>query len=204
MTNTNSTHQIMKIYLLLGPSASRVFLGEERNTLFWDTLIWHAVCEYSGDGVKPNISWVFPDEDTVILVTTESRYDGIKVEVNLTHEFQLSQYEGKYLICLIQNNLGRDERRKIHVPKYCKLFSTLKYSLALFLVIRLVNVICFCFHLAISSIEVLNKTTLDRRGHGQNEHRLTLQENLSNQKILLRAHGNAPSYKTTCYRYVES
>ncbi|XP_042595179.1 uncharacterized protein si:ch211-149e23.4 [Cyprinus carpio] len=150
----------------LGPSVSRAFLGEESYTL-----IWHAVCEYSGDGVKPNISWVFPDEDTVILVTTESRYDGIKVEVNLTHEFQLSQYEGKDLICLIQNKLGRDERRTIHVPKY-----------------------------SISSIEVLNKTTLDRRSHGQNEHRLALQENLSNQKILLRAHGNVPSYKTTCYR----
>ncbi|XP_050985026.1 uncharacterized protein si:ch211-149e23.4 isoform X2 [Labeo rohita] len=54
--------------------------------------------------------------------------------------------------------------------------------------------------LAILSIEVLNKTTLDRRSHGQNEHRLALQENLSNQKILLRVHGNAPSYKTTCYR----
>ncbi|KAF4103958.1 uncharacterized protein si:ch211-149e23.4 [Onychostoma macrolepis] len=148
----------------LGPSVSRAFLGEE-------SLIWHAVCEYSGDGVKPNISWVFPDEDTAILVTTESRYNGIKVEVSLTHEFQLSLYEGKDLICLIQNNLGRDERRTIHVPKY-----------------------------SISSIEVLNKTTVDRRGHGQNEHRLALQENLSNQKILLRAHGNAPSYSTTCYR----
>ncbi|XP_016124013.1 uncharacterized protein [Sinocyclocheilus grahami] len=150
----------------LGPSVSRAFLGEESYTL-----IWHAVCEYSGDGVKPNISWVFPDEDTVILVTTESRYDGTKVEVRLTHEFQLSQYEGKDLICLIQNKLGRDERRTIHVPNY-----------------------------SISSIEVLNKTTLDRRSHGQNEHRLSLQENLSNQKILLKAHGNVPSYKTTCYR----
>ncbi|XP_026138439.1 uncharacterized protein LOC113115225 [Carassius auratus] len=150
----------------LGPSVSRAFLGEESYTL-----MWQAVCEYTGDGVKPNISWVFPDEDTVMLATNESRYDGIKVEVNLTHEFQLGQYEGKDLICLIQNKLGRDERRTLHVPKY-----------------------------SISSIEVLNKTTLERRSHGQNEHRLALQENFSNQKILLRAHGNVPSYKTTCYR----
>ncbi|XP_043115284.1 uncharacterized protein si:ch211-149e23.4 isoform X3 [Puntigrus tetrazona] len=150
----------------LGPSVSRVFLAAES-----DTLTWHAVCEYSGVGVKPNISWVFPDKDTVIPVTTESRYDGIKVEVNSTFEFQLSQYEGKDLSCLIQHKLGRDERRTIHVPKY-----------------------------SISSIEVLNKTTLDRRSHGQNEHRLALQENLSNQKILLRVRGNAPSYKMTCYR----
>ncbi|XP_016423829.1 uncharacterized protein LOC107752385 isoform X2 [Sinocyclocheilus rhinocerous] len=150
----------------LGPSASLAFLGEERYTQ-----IWHAVCEFSGDGVKPNISWVLPDEDTVTQATTEVKYNGIKVEVNSTHEFQLSQYEGKDLICLIQNKLGRDERRTIRVPKY-----------------------------SISSIEVLNETTLDRRSHGQNEHRLALQENLSNQKILLRAHGNAPSYKTICYR----
>ncbi|XP_018939679.2 uncharacterized protein LOC109067131 isoform X2 [Cyprinus carpio] len=150
----------------LGPSASRAFLGEERYTQ-----IWHAVCEYSGEGVKPNISWVLLDEDTVTQATTEVKYKGIKVKVNSTHEFQLSQYEGKDLICLIQNKLGRDERRTIRVPKY-----------------------------SISSIEVLNETTLDRRSHGQNEHRLALQENLSNQKILLRAHGNAPSYKTICYR----
>ncbi|XP_067307152.1 uncharacterized protein si:ch211-149e23.4 [Pseudorasbora parva] len=146
----------------LGPSASRVFVGEERYTH-----ILHAVCEYSGNGVTPNISWVLPDKDTLIQATTESKCDGIKVEVNSTYEFQLSQYEGKELICLIQNKLGKDERRTIHVPKY-----------------------------SISSIEVVNKTTFDRR-QGQ---RLELQENLSNQKILLRAHGNAPSYKTTCYR----
>lgn len=106
----------MKTSLLLGPSASRVFLGEERHTH-----IWHAVCEYSGEGVKPNISWVLPDEDTA---TTESKNDGIKVEVNSTYAFELSQFEGKYLICLIQNKLGRDERLAIRVPKYCKCFST--------------------------------------------------------------------------------
>ncbi|KAL0174294.1 hypothetical protein M9458_030262, partial [Cirrhinus mrigala] len=135
-----------------------VFLGNERYTD-----IWHAVCEYSGDGVKPNISWVLPDEDTATTATTEFKNYGIKVEVKSTQEFQLTQYEGKDLICLIQSNLGIDDRRTMRVPKY-----------------------------SISSIEVLNETTLDRRSHGQNEHRLALQENLSNQKILLRAHGNAP------------
>lgn len=109
----------MKTSLLLGPSASRVFLGEEKNTH-----IWHAVCEYSGEGLKPNISWVLPDEDTVIPATTESKYDGIKVEVISIYEFKLSQYEGKNLICLIQNKLRRDERLTIRVPKYCKCFST--------------------------------------------------------------------------------
>lgn len=102
--------------MLLGPSASRVFVGEERYTH-----VWLAVCEYSGDGVKPNISWVLPDENTAIQPTTESKCDGIKVDVNSTFEFELSQYEGKNLTCLIQNKLGRDERRTMRVPKYCKL-----------------------------------------------------------------------------------
>lgn len=106
----------MKTSLLLGPSASRVFLREERYT---DN--WHAVCEYSGDGVIPKISWVWSDEDTEIQSTTESKCNGIKVNVNLTSEFQLSQYEGKDLTCLIQNKFGKDERRMVHVPKYCKL-----------------------------------------------------------------------------------
>ncbi|KAG1951364.1 poliovirus receptor [Pimephales promelas] len=150
----------------LGPSSSRVFLGEERYTH-----IWHAVCQYSGEGVKPIISWVLPGEDTAIPATTEFKYDGIKVEVNSTYEFELSQYEGKNLICLIQNKLGRDEKLAIRVPKY-----------------------------SISSIEVVNKTTFGRRSHDQHVHRITLQENLPNQKILLRAHGNASSYRTTCYR----
>lgn len=106
----------MKTSLLLGPSASRMFLVEERYTD-----IWHAVCEYSGNLVKPNISWVLSDEDTIIQTTTETKCDGIKVDVNSTFEFQLSQYEGKNLTCLIQNKFGRDERRTMHVPKYCKL-----------------------------------------------------------------------------------
>ncbi|KAI7800683.1 hypothetical protein IRJ41_009490 [Triplophysa rosa] len=150
----------------LGLSTSRLFVGEE----LYDRL-WHAVCEYSGDGVKPNVSWILPDDDTIVQPTVPSTYNGINVQVNSTFEFQLSQYEGKDLICVIQNKHGKDERQTIHVPKY-----------------------------SISSIEVLNKTTLYRRTPGHHEHRVTLQENLSYQKILLRAHGNAPSYKTQCYR----
>lgn len=71
-------------------------------------------------------------------------------------------------------------------------------------VFYLLNAICCFFHSALSSIEVVNKTTFERRSHGQHVHRLALQENLPNQKILLRAHGNASSYKITCYRYVET
>ncbi|XP_051521923.1 uncharacterized protein si:ch211-149e23.4 isoform X1 [Myxocyprinus asiaticus] len=150
----------------LGPSESRLVLGEERYTH-----LWYAVCEYSGDGLKPNISWVLPGVDTIVQAPAQAKYNGIKVQVNSTFEFQLDQYEGKELICLIQNEHGNIERQQKLVPKYF-----------------------------ISSIEILNKTTLDRRTHGQHEHRFTLQENLFNQKILLRAHGNAPSYKTQCYR----
>lgn len=100
--------------MLSGLSKSRVFL---KNKTYTD--IWHAVCEYSSDGVKPNISWVLPDANAT-QVTTEFKYGVIKVEVNSTLEFQLSQYEGKDLICLIQNNLGIDDKRTMRVPKYCK------------------------------------------------------------------------------------
>ncbi|XP_051534616.1 uncharacterized protein LOC127429544 [Myxocyprinus asiaticus] len=149
-----------------GLSASRVYVGEERYNH-----LWYAVCEYSGVGVKPNISWVLPGEDTIFHAPVQAKYNGIKVQVNSTFEFQLSQYEGKELICLIQNEQGKVERRAKTVPKYF-----------------------------ISSIEVLNETTLEHRTHGQHEHRLTLQKNLFHQTILLRAHGNTPSYKTQCYR----
>ncbi|XP_051966227.1 uncharacterized protein LOC127631877 [Xyrauchen texanus] len=150
----------------LGLSASRVYVGEEQYNH-----LWYAVCEYSGDGVKPNISWVLPGEDTIVHAPVQAKYNGIKVQVNSTFEFQLSQYEGKELICLIQNEGGKVERWAKTVPKYL-----------------------------ISSIEVLNETTLERRTHGLHEHRLTLKENLFHQMILLRAHGNTPSYKTQCYR----
>lgn len=191
----------MQTSLLIGPSASRAFVNEEKYAE-----IWHAVCEYSGNWVKPNISWVLSNEDTVIQANTEFKSSGIKVDVNSTFEFQLSQFEGKYLTCLIQNKFGRDERLMVHVPKYCKLsqLSQQKRKQQQKNVFYLLIAICCFFHSAISSIEVLNKTTLDRRSHGRHEHRLALQENLSNQKILLKAYGNAPSHKTTCYRYVES
>ncbi|XP_056613411.1 uncharacterized protein si:ch211-149e23.4 [Triplophysa dalaica] len=149
----------------LGLSGSRLFVREQLYPP-----LWYAMCECSGDSVKPNISWILPADDTIVQPTVQSTYNGINVQVNSTFEFQLKQYEGKDLICVIQNKHGKDER-KIHVPKY-----------------------------SISSIEVLNKTTLYRRTPWHHEHRVTLQENLSYQKILLRAHGNAPSYKTECYR----
>nr|XP_021328584.1 uncharacterized protein si:ch211-149e23.4 [Danio rerio] len=150
----------------LGPSAILAFVAEERYTH-----IWHAVCGYSGYGVVPNISWILPENDAAVQAITEYKYNGIKVEVNLTYEFQLNQFEGKDLICVVQRELDWEERRTIQVPKFY-----------------------------ISSVEVLNKTTVDRRSHGQREHRVELQENLSNQKILLQAHGNATSYWTICYR----
>ncbi|XP_065137580.1 uncharacterized protein [Paramisgurnus dabryanus] len=150
----------------LGPSESQLFVEED---IF--NHLWHAVCEYTGIGVKPNISWILPDEDTIIQSSVQFKNNGINVQVNSTYEFQLSQHEGKDLICLIQKEHGKDERQTIHIPKY-----------------------------SISSVEVSNKTTLYRRASGQHEHRVTLHENLSYQKILLKAHGNAPSYRTQCYR----
>lgn len=78
------------------------------------------MCECSGDSVKPNISWILPADDTIVQPTVQSEYNGINVQVNSTFEFQLKQYEGKDLICVIQNKHGKDERQTLHVPKYCK------------------------------------------------------------------------------------
>ncbi|TRY89423.1 hypothetical protein DNTS_010825 [Danionella cerebrum] len=150
----------------LGPSSIRVMVAEVENVQ-----IWQAVCEYSGEGLKPNISWIVPDEDAEGQATVEFVYNGTRVEISSTFEFELSMYEGKDLICLVQSQFGQDQRRRIRVPQY-----------------------------SISSVEVLNKTLVHRRSRGQHEHRLELEENLSNQKIVLRANGNAPSYKTACYR----
>lgn len=82
--------------------------------------LWHAVCEYSGDGVKPNISWVLPEDDTVVQPTVRSTYNGIHLQVNSSFVFELSQYEGKDLVCVIQNKHGKDETQTTRVPKYCK------------------------------------------------------------------------------------
>lgn len=78
------------------------------------------MCECSGDSVKPNISWILPADDTIVQPTVQSAYNGINVQVNSTFEFQLKQYEGKDLICVIQNKHGKDERQTLHVPEYCK------------------------------------------------------------------------------------
>lgn len=100
---------------VLGLSTSRLFVGEQLHAR-----LWHAVCEYSGDVVKPNITWILPDDDNIVKPTVRSTYRGINVQVNSTFEFQLSQYEGKDLICVIQNKHGKDERQTTRVPKYCK------------------------------------------------------------------------------------
>ncbi|KAL0973178.1 hypothetical protein UPYG_G00199960 [Umbra pygmaea] len=134
--------------------------------------LWLAVCEYRGDGLRANLSWVLP-EDATGQTSLVSAYEGMTVQTNLTYEFPLALHEGQDLTCLIQNQHGLNERRKVHVPRY-----------------------------DIKSIRVLNETTPLYKPYGGELviHRLALKENLHNQRILLKVYGTVPTYKLTCHR----
>ncbi|KAL7848561.1 hypothetical protein SRHO_G00201840 [Serrasalmus rhombeus] len=139
-----------------------------------DSALWAAVCEYSGDAVVPNISWVISNHNnTIVSANIQPTYEGIKVLVNTTFEFQLHQYEGKNLTCVIQHNYGEEERRTVPVPKYI-----------------------------ISSIVVLNKTSLLHGNHGQLTavNRIALQEDLPHQRIVFKVIGNTPGCQLKCFR----
>ncbi|XP_036414897.1 uncharacterized protein si:ch211-149e23.4 [Colossoma macropomum] len=153
----------------IGPPASHLAVGPLR-----DSALWAAVCEYRGDAVVPNISWVISNHNTTIVsASIQPTYDDIKVLVNTTYEFELHQYEGKNLTCVIQHNYGEEERRTISVPKYF-----------------------------ISSIVVLNKTSPLHGNHGQHTavKRIALQEALPHQRIVFRVNGNTPTCHIKCFR----
>ncbi|KAI4894049.1 hypothetical protein NFI96_024553 [Prochilodus magdalenae] len=153
----------------VGPPESHLGVGPLK-----DSTLWAAVCEYRGEGVVPNISWVISDHNTTIITASiQPTYDGIKVLVNATYEFHLHQCEGKNLTCLIQNDYGEEERRTATVPKY-----------------------------VISSIVVLNKTIPLRGNHAQRTavHRIALQKALPDQRIVFRVNGNTPAYHIKCFR----
>ncbi|KAL6470882.1 hypothetical protein MHYP_G00195320 [Metynnis hypsauchen] len=154
---------------LIGRPATHLRVGPLR-----DSALWAAVCEYRGDAVVPNISWVISNHSTTLVsANIQPTYEGNKVLVNTTYEFQLHQYEGKNLTCVIQHKYGEEERRTVPVPKYF-----------------------------ISSIVVLNKTSLLRGNHGQHTavNRIALQEALPHQRIVFRVSGNTPDYHLTCFR----
>ncbi|XP_037318660.2 uncharacterized protein si:ch211-149e23.4 [Pungitius pungitius] len=91
----------------------------------------------------------------------------------LTYQFPLALHEEQDLTCVYSFEHGVTEKKTIHIPRYY-----------------------------ISSIRVLNHTAPLQSRHASETitHRLALEENHHNQRVLLRVEGNVPEYKLICER----
>nr|XP_046245035.1 uncharacterized protein si:ch211-149e23.4 [Scatophagus argus] len=136
-----------------------------------DSPLWLAVCHCRGEAVGTNLAWVLP-ENAKSQTSLQSEYEGQVLTARLTYQFPLARHEGQNLTCVYRFDHGTTEET-VHIPRYY-----------------------------ISSVRVLNRTTpLQTRYSGEQiTHRLTLQENLCNQKVLLRVEGNVPDYNLNCKR----
>ncbi|XP_070826921.1 uncharacterized protein [Chaetodon trifascialis] len=137
-----------------------------------DSPLWLAVCDCRGEGVGTNLAWVLP-ENAQSQSSLQSEYEGQVLKARLTYQFPLALHEGQDLTCVYHFNQGTSEKRTIHIPRYY-----------------------------ISSVRVLNHTTPLRSRYGGKPitHRLTLQQNHHNQRVLLRVEGNIPEYNLDCKR----
>ncbi|XP_049431658.1 uncharacterized protein si:ch211-149e23.4 isoform X1 [Epinephelus fuscoguttatus] len=137
-----------------------------------DSPFWLAVCDCRGEGAGTNLAWVLP-ENAKGQTSLNSEYEGRVRKARLTYQFPLALHEGQDLTCVYQFEHGATEKKTIRIPKY-----------------------------HISSVRVLNHTTpLQTRYGGETiTHRLTLQENHRNQRVLLRVEGNVPEYDLSCKR----
>ncbi|KAM9853277.1 uncharacterized protein ACBR49_004115 [Aulostomus maculatus] len=135
-----------------------------------DSSLWLAECECSTEGVEVNLTWVLP-KNSKSQTFLHSEYKGLKSR--LTYQFPLALHEGQDLTCVFHSEHRFIEKRSVHIPRYY-----------------------------ISSLKVLNNTTplQSRYGGVPITHRLTLQENHPNQRILLQVDGNVPEYNLICRR----
>ncbi|XP_068571384.1 hemicentin-2 [Cebidichthys violaceus] len=136
-----------------------------------DSPLWLAVCDCREEGVGADLSWVLP-ENANGQTSLHSKHEG-RIKARLTYQFPLALHEGQDLTCVYRFEHGATEKKTIHVPRY-----------------------------HISSVRVLNHTSpLQNRYGGETiAHRLALQENLRNQRVLLRVEGNVPEYDLICKR----
>lgn len=136
-----------------------------------DSPLWLAVCDCRGEGVGTNLAWVLP-ENAKSQTSLQSEHEGQVLKARLTYQFPLALHEGQDLTCVYHFDHGT-EKRTVHIPRYY-----------------------------ISSLEVLNHTTplQSRYGGEPSLHRLTLQQNHHNQRVLLRVKGNVPEYNLDCRR----
>ncbi|XP_061576396.1 uncharacterized protein si:ch211-149e23.4 isoform X2 [Cololabis saira] len=137
-----------------------------------DSSLWLAACDFSGEGVGENLTWVLP-ENAGGETSLRTEYVGHVMKVRLTYEFPLASHEGQDLTCVYRSEDGITERRTVHIPTYY-----------------------------ISSLRILNHTTPLQSRYGDQlvMHRVAVQENRHNQKILLRVEGNVPEYSLDCRR----
>ncbi|XP_031153452.1 synaptogenesis protein syg-2 isoform X2 [Sander lucioperca] len=137
-----------------------------------DSHLWLAVCDCRGEGVGNNLAWVLP-ENAKGQTSLHSTYEGRVIKARLTYQFPLAYHEGQDLTCVYHFGNGATEKKTIHIPRYY-----------------------------ISAVRVLNHTTpLQSRYSGETiAHRLSLQENHHNQRVLLRVEGNVPEYIINCRR----
>ncbi|KAM7412838.1 hypothetical protein PAMA_020292 [Pampus argenteus] len=137
-----------------------------------DSPLWLAVCDYRGEGVGANLAWVLP-ENVKGQTSLHSENEGHALKARLTYQFPLALHEGQDLTCVYQLEHGLTEKRTVHIPRY-----------------------------SIFSVRVLNHTTpLQSRYGGEPViHRVTLKENLHNQRILLQVDSNVPEYNLICKR----
>ncbi|TDH14643.1 hypothetical protein EPR50_G00022540 [Perca flavescens] len=137
-----------------------------------DSHLWLAVCDCRGEGVGNNLAWVLP-ENAKGQTSLHSTYEGRVIKARLTYQFPLAYHEGQDLTCVYHLEHGATEKKTIHIPRYY-----------------------------ISAVRVLNHTTpLQSRYSGETiAHRLALQENHHNQRVLLQVEGNVPEYNIDCRR----
>ncbi|CAJ1065032.1 uncharacterized protein si:ch211-149e23.4 isoform X1 [Xyrichtys novacula] len=137
-----------------------------------DSPLWLAVCDCRGEGVGANLAWVLP-ENAKEQTSLHSESEGRVLKARLTYQFPLTLHEGQNLTCVYRLKHGATEQKTIHIPKY-----------------------------HISSLRVLNHTTplQDRHGGEPVVHRLSLDANHHNQRILLKVKGNVPEYNLECKR----
>ncbi|XP_070685452.1 uncharacterized protein [Pempheris klunzingeri] len=136
-----------------------------------DSPLWLAVCDCRGEAVGTNLAWVLP-ENAQSQTSLHSEYEGRIQKARLTYRFPLALHEGQNLTCVYQFEHGATEKRTIHIPRY---------------------------HI---SVRTLNHTTplQSRYSEKATVPRVTLQENLRKQRLLLRVEGNVPEYDLNCKR----
>ncbi|XP_029963467.1 uncharacterized protein LOC115399947 isoform X2 [Salarias fasciatus] len=134
--------------------------------------LWLAVCDCSGEGTGSNLTWVLP-ENAKSHTSLSVESDGNVLKARRTYEFPLALHEGQNLTCVYQLEDVVTLQKTVHVPKYY-----------------------------ISYVRVLNRTTPLQSRYGGEPllHRLSLQDNHHNQKILLQVEGNVPEYQLACAR----